>query len=65
MLKEGRSQEEIVRWVYQAAYSRPPTNKELQTFAEYAADRDARTETEAYEDLFWSILNTAEFLFQH
>ncbi len=65
MLKEGKSQADIVRYVYLAAYSRPPTDKELQTFADYAEDTKERTETEAYEDLFWSILNTHEFLFQH
>ena len=65
MLKGGKSQADIVRYVYLAAYSRPPTDKELQTFADYAADSEERTEAEAYEDLFWSILNTHEFLFQH
>lgn len=43
MLKEGRSQQDIVTWVYLAAYSRPPTTKELKTFADYAADRKERT----------------------
>jgi hypothetical protein len=50
---------EIYLWVY----SRPPIAKELATIQNYLKDRGNKKE--AYEDVFWALLNTKEFLFNH
>jgi hypothetical protein len=60
----GRSDEEIVNEVYLAALSRHPTEAEktqlLATLSEGGADRRL-----LIEDLYWSILSSTEFLFNH
>jgi hypothetical protein len=67
--------------LYQLAYSRSPSNEEVQRATEYlarkvgaakpgkdAADTEAirvKARREAWEDLSWALLNTKEFLFNH
>ena len=65
LLKDGRSQRDIVQQCYLMAYARLPSEQELATFESYAADRTSRSAEEAFEDLLWGIMNSNEFLFQH
>ncbi len=65
LLKSGKSHEETVANIYLTAYSRRPSEKELQTFLAYAADAERRSVDQAFEDLLWSVINSNEFLFQH
>jgi hypothetical protein len=64
MLAGGKSNAEIVEEAYLAALSRFPTEEEksklLATLDEGGAER-----RELVEDLFWSILSSKEFLFNH
>ena len=64
-LEAGDSDGEIIEAAYLAAYSRSPTDAEkkelLAAFAE-ANEGERRT---VIEDLYWSLLTSAEFLFGH
>ncbi len=55
--------EDAVKELYTAAFSRQPSGEELTQLAAYvngAADRRA-----ALEDVYWSVLNSKEFVFNH
>lgn len=55
--------ETIIQNLYLAAFSRAPSAEESQTLATYvteSADRKA-----ALEDVYWSVLNSKEFVFTH
>ncbi len=67
-LKENVSDDEAVRRLYLLALSREPTAAEAKKFhnllAESAADGKT-TRAEALEDLFWAVLASKEFVFNH
>jgi hypothetical protein len=67
-IKEKISNEEAVKRVFQLALCREPNPKELQKLvaimnqAEQGPQADRR---EIFEDLFWAVLTSKEFLFNH
>ncbi len=60
----SRSAHEIVTELYLAALSRPPEKAEIQA-AVVAFTRENATRQTAAEDVFWSLLNSPEFVFNH
>lgn len=60
-LKE--SEDNLVSRLFLATYARPPKDKELQTFKAILTGDDNKRA--AYEDLFWALLNSKEFAFNH
>ena len=62
-IREGISEEEIVRKLYVSALCRPPGDKELALHLQYI--REAENTAAALEDTLWIVLNKSEFLFQH
>lgn len=63
MVKENKSEEEIITALYLAALARTPSPEELTASKNHiAAQQDRR---QAFEDVGWAILNSKEFLFQH
>jgi hypothetical protein len=56
--------EEIVTELYLACYTRPPTDEELKITAG-AFNAEGATRRAATEDVLWSLLNSAEFVFNH
>ena len=67
-LKENVADDEAVRRVYGLALSREPTAAEAKKFHDLLADAAAdgkTTRREALEDLFWAVLASKEFVFNH
>lgn len=63
LLAAGRSDEQIVRQLYLATLSRPPSAEERA--ATLALIRDEPDRRKAWEDVLWALINTKEFLFRH
>jgi hypothetical protein len=64
-LAEGKlPPEEIVTNLYLACYARKPTDEELK-IATGAFSSEGATRRSATEDVLWSLLNSAEFVFNH
>ena len=62
-LKEGRSRDGIVEELYLRAFGRLPSADESRRLAGFFGE--GRKETEVLNDLFWSLLNAKEFVFNH
>ncbi len=63
MLAAKKTPEEIIERLYIRSLTRKPTAEEMQTLVEIAAKGE--TPTAGLEDLFWAVLNSREFLFNH
>jgi hypothetical protein len=62
-LAEEQPVPEVVDELYLAAYARKPNEEELQRLVSYVdAAEDKRA---ALEDVYWTILNSKEFVFNH
>ena len=55
----------VIEEAYLLALSRTPTERERNSFAEVFAETPAEEKRIAIEDLFWSLMTSREFLFQH
>jgi hypothetical protein len=55
---------EIVNELYLACYGRTPSEEELK-IATGAFSAEGATKRSATEDVLWSLLNSAEFVFNH
>ena len=63
LLKEGRTREDVIEEVYLRTLGRTPTEIEKpKLLAFFTADR---TDAAVLNDLFWSLLNAKEFVFNH
>ena len=63
MLKENKSDLQILNDLYMAAVCRTPTQGEIDASLKHLAAKNDRII--AFEDICWALLNTNEFLFQH
>jgi hypothetical protein len=64
MIKAKKSPDEIVTEIYWRALSRPPSDAERKKLKEFYAE-DPKEMTNAYYDIFWAVLNSKEFFFNH
>lgn len=62
-LADGESPPDVISELYLRCLTREPTPKELSALTE-AVETSGNTQ-EALEDVFWSLLNSREFLFNH
>ena len=62
--KSNKPEPELVRELYLAAYNRLPRAAELKAALAYFATPGATRQT-AIEDIMWSLVNSAEFVFNH
>jgi hypothetical protein len=63
LVREGKSDAEIVEDCYLAALCRTPTKPEFDRALGYITAHPERDK--ALEDLLWALLNSKEFIFQH
>ncbi|MDH3584143.1 MAG: DUF1549 and DUF1553 domain-containing protein, partial [Phycisphaerae bacterium] len=63
MLKKHMTGEQIIDSLYLRCLSRRPTDVEKLHLLDRV--KDAEDQREAYEDVFWALLNSKEFLFNH
>jgi hypothetical protein len=54
-----------IEMLFVTAFSRKPSGKELEEMTAYVADKSHNSEKEALADVFWSMLNSAEFVLNH
>ena len=60
----GLSHEQIINELYVVCLSRLPTDKEKLTI-KTILDSEMKDKNSVFEDVFWSLLNSREFLFNH
>ena len=65
ILKTKRTQRDRLNHIYLTILSRYPTTGEISYFDRYLRSSLYRTEALAYEDLYWALLNSAEFALNH
>ncbi len=63
MIKENKSDDEIITAMYLAALARNPSPEEMAASKQHIGNQQDRRQ--ALEDVGWAILNSKEFLFQH
>jgi hypothetical protein len=63
LLREKKTNAQVTEELFLATLSRPPTARE--TAAVTKALGDGGTREEVYRDLFWALLNSKEFTFNH
>ena len=63
LLKEKKSDREVIEELYLVTFSRPPLDDEYEIGTEIITKAPSRKE--GVEDLLWSLLNSREFLFNH
>jgi hypothetical protein len=62
-LKEGKTKEQIIEEIYLRCVTRRPTSIEIEQFQEFF--KDEKTTEQTLNDLFWSVLNSKEYIFNH
>jgi hypothetical protein len=65
MLQEKKSPPQIVEAVYVRCLSRAPTPAELKKLTDAVAAVPANEKQKALEDVFWAVMNSREFMFNH
>jgi hypothetical protein len=63
LLESGKTPAQTVEHLYLAAFSRKPTEAELQRVMKLV--ESSEKQNEALEDVFWALLNSKEFIFNH
>jgi hypothetical protein len=64
LLKEKKEPKEIIGTLYLTALSRGPTDMEMEKLLA-AVPEEPKARKEALEDIFWALLNSKEFIFNH
>ena len=65
MLADKKSPQEIASDLYLRTLTRRPTAKEVEKIDKLLADAKADEQKKILEDLFWALLNSEEFIFNH
>jgi hypothetical protein len=65
LLAEKKSDDEIVEELFLGALTRRPTAEEKAKALAYVAGKGKKNRPEAFADVLWALVNTAEFIFNH
>jgi hypothetical protein len=66
LLEQKKSNEEIITHLFLSALCRPPTEGEMKTLVEELKNTNTPAHRrEVLNDIFWAILNSKEFIFNH
>jgi hypothetical protein len=65
MLKEKKPASEIVTELYLRTLTRRPTAKEVEKIEKMLAEQKPDEQRKILDDLFWALLNSEEFIFNH
>ncbi|MEP5506992.1 MAG: PSD1 and planctomycete cytochrome C domain-containing protein [Luteolibacter sp.] len=66
MLDAGKQPAEIIEALYLRALTRKPTDAEMKKLLSAVAEaKDKQQTIETLEDIFWALLNSKEFIFNH
>ncbi|NWK55931.1 DUF1549 domain-containing protein [Verrucomicrobiaceae bacterium N1E253] len=66
MRQQKKSPQEIIDHLYLTCLSRPPTSGESQTLMLHLNElKEEKAIIETLEDIFWALLNSKEFIFNH
>jgi len=63
LLKDGKSRTDVIDDLYLRCFARKPTETEIAKLDEFF--KDDKKKDEVLADLFWSLLNSKEFIFNH
>ncbi len=66
LLDQGKSPEEVVRHLYLKTLTREPTGAEMEKLSSAVAEaKDDKEKREILADIFWALMNSKEFIFNH
>ena len=65
ILATARDDETVVEATYLAVLSRRPSQEEIRYFVELFAQEGVRSRKEKQEDLYWALLNSTGFSWNH
>jgi len=63
LLEEGKTPEQVIETIYVRCLSRKPTAEEYERLAPVIAQ--AESPQQGLEDVYWAVMNSREFLFNH
>lgn len=63
LLEAGKTPKMVIDHLYRATLSRQPTEAELERVMKMV--ESSEKQNEALEDVFWALLNSKEFIFNH
>ncbi len=64
LLEQGRSPDEVIEQIYVRCLSRIPTQAEREKLLKIAGESSGNIQ-QGLEDIFWGVLNSREFIFNH
>lgn len=65
LLKSKKSDREIIEQLYLSTLTRMPTSEETNQLLDYLKELDDAQRNLVHQDIFWSLLNSKEFIFNH
>jgi hypothetical protein len=64
LVTEKKTPEQVIENLYLRCFNRKPTETELSTLAGYMP-KEVNEQKKVLEDVFWALLNSEEFMFNH
>jgi hypothetical protein len=63
MLKAGKQRDEIIEDLYLRCFARKPSEQEMAKLSSHF--KEAKKDDQVLTDVFWALLNSKEFIFNH